>query len=144
MNSNSLDAFQIKLATNNESSQIIRMLKEVAQWMKDKEIDQWQFLLQGGDDEEIKQAVVNTETYIIIKDKEIIGTFTLSSKQTEWDIHIFGEDILSNSLYLHRLAVKPQYMKKGIGKSILKWIQENFRSDKDFLKVRLCCKKYKT
>lgn len=135
MSSISLDACQIKIATNDECSQIINMLKEVAQWMKDKGIDQWQFLLQGGDDEEIKQAVANNDTYIILKNKEIIATFTLSSKQTDWDIHIFGDDTLSNSLYLHRLAVTPKYMKKGIGKNILNWIHENINSDKKFLKL---------
>ncbi|TQR21389.1 GNAT family N-acetyltransferase [Psychrobacillus vulpis] len=111
------------------------MLKEVAQWMKDSGIKQWEFLLRGGDDEEIKQAVSNNVTYIIIKDKEIIATFTLSSKQSEWDNHIFGEDRLSNSLYLHRLAITPKFMKKGIGKSILHWILENINTDKELIKL---------
>lgn len=128
------EGFEIKIATNHDSSVIIAMLKQVAQWMKDNDINQWRFLLDGGEDEEIKQAIINQETYIVLKDKNIVATFTLLSKQSEWDGHIWGSDISSKSLYLHRLAITPTYMKKGIGKSILTWIQEN-ASEKEYLKL---------
>ncbi|QUG41952.1 GNAT family N-acetyltransferase [Psychrobacillus sp. INOP01] len=126
--------FKIKIATKDDSSVIIKMLKQIAQWMKDSEINQWKFLLDGGDDEEIEQAISNQETYIVLKDKDIVATFTLLSKQSEWDRDIWGSDISSKSLYLHRLAIVPTYMKKGIGKSILTWIQDNV-SDKEYLKL---------
>ena len=127
------EGFEIKIATNHDSSVIIEMLKQIAQWMKDNDINQWRFLLDGGEDEEIKQAIINQETYIVLKDKNIVATFTLLSKQSEWDRHIWGSDISSKSLYLHRLAITPTYMKKGIGKSILTWIQDN-ASEKEYLK----------
>ena len=126
--------FEIKIATNRDSTVIIKMLREIVQWMKENNINQWHFLLDGGDDEEIEQAIINQETYIVLKDKNIVATFTLLSKQSEWDRHIWGSDISSKSLYLHRLAIIPTYMKKGIGKSILTWIQDNV-SDKEFLKL---------
>lgn len=126
--------FEIKIAAIEESSAIIKMLKQLAQWMKENDINQWRYLLDGGDDEEIKQAIVNQETYIVLEDKDIIATFSLSSKQSEWDRQLWGSDTTLSSLYLHRLAIIPAYMKKGIGKSILKWIQENMR-DKEVLKL---------
>jgi len=126
--------YEIKIATSHDSIVIIKMLKQIAQWMKDNDIDQWRFLLDGGDDEEIEQAIINKETYIVLKDKDIVATFTLLSKQSEWDRHIWGNDISSKSLYLHRLAIIPTYMKKGIGKSILTWIEDN-TSDKEYLKL---------
>ncbi|WP_404356761.1 GNAT family N-acetyltransferase [Cytobacillus firmus] len=128
------ESFEIKIATNHDSSVIIEMLKQIAQWMKDNDINQWRFLLDGGEDEEIKQAIINQETYIVLKDKNIVATFTLLSKQSEWDRHIWGSDISSKSLYLHRLAITPTYMKKGIGKIILTWIQDN-ASEKEYLKL---------
>ncbi|MFC7686634.1 GNAT family N-acetyltransferase [Ureibacillus sp. GCM10028918] len=126
--------FEVKIAANHDSRVIIKMLKQIAQWMKDNDINQWRFLLDGGDDKEIEQAIINQETYIVLKDKDIVATFTLLSKPSEWDRHIWGSDISSNSLYLHRLAIIPAYMKKGIGKSILTWIQGNV-IDKEFLKL---------
>jgi GNAT superfamily N-acetyltransferase len=128
------EGFEIKIATKHDSSVIIKMLKQIAQWMKENDINQWRFLLDGGDDEEIEQAIINQETYIVLKDMDIVATFTLLSKQSEWDRHIWGSDISSKSLYLHRLAIIPTYMKKGIGKSILTWIQDN-ASDKEYLKL---------
>ncbi len=129
-----VDGFTIKIATNDDSSEIIKMLKRIAQWLKDNEINQWRYLLDGGDDEEIKQSIHNQETYIVLKDKEIVATFTLLAKQSEWDRHIWGSDHSSESLYLHRIAVIPEYMKKGVGKSILTWIKDNV-NDKKYLKL---------
>ena len=126
--------FEVKIATNHDSSEIIKMLKQVAQWMKDNDINQWRFLLEGGDDEEIEQAIFNQETYIVLKDSEIMATFTLLSEPSEWDMHIWGSDISSKSLYLHRLAILPAYMKRGIGQSILTWIENN-ANDKEYLKL---------
>ncbi|SOC43890.1 GNAT family N-acetyltransferase [Ureibacillus acetophenoni] len=129
-----LKPFNIKIATNNDSRKVIKMLKEIAQWMKDNNINQWRFLLEGGDDEEIKQAIANQETYIVMNDNELVATFTLLSKQSEWDFHIWGEDHTSNTLYLHRLAIVPSYMNKGLGKRILAWIEEN-TSNKEYLRL---------
>lgn len=129
-----LKGFNIKIASNNDTGKIIKMLKRIALWMKDNEINQWSFLLDGGDDEEIEQAISNQETYIVLKDNEIIATFTLLSKQSEWDRHIWGEDNTSKTVYLHRLAIIPTYMKKGLGRSILVWIQNNVR-DRDYLRL---------
>jgi len=57
--------------------------------------------------------------------------FSFSSK---WDRHIWGADITSGSLYLHRLAIILAYMKKGMGRRILAWIQKH-GSDKEYLKL---------
>lgn len=129
-----VEGFEVKIAAIEDSSVIIKMLKQLAQWMKEHDINQWQYLLDGDDDEEIKQAIVNQETYIVLKDKEIIATFSLSSKQSEWDKQLWGNDTTLSSLYLHRLAIVPAYMNKGIGKSILIWIQE-YVNDKQLLKL---------
>ncbi|MCM3708506.1 MULTISPECIES: GNAT family N-acetyltransferase [Cytobacillus] len=129
-----MDEIEIKKAAKHHSSTIINMLKQIAQWMKDHDIYQWRFLLDGGDDEEIEQAIINQETYIVLKDKDIVATFSLLSKQSEWDRHIWGIDNAPDSLYLHRLAIIPLYMKKGLGKVILDWIQEN-ANEKYYLKL---------
>jgi GNAT superfamily N-acetyltransferase len=132
---NILENYECKLALIEGSDLIIQILKQVAGWMKDNGIDQWRYLLEGGDDNEIIEAVVNKNTYIVIKDSEIIATFTLSTTQSEWDKHIFGEDVLGNAFYLHRLAILPTYMNQDLGKNILTWIQENNKSGKEYLKL---------
>nr|WP_285851949.1 GNAT family N-acetyltransferase [Sporosarcina luteola] len=93
--------------------------------MQKNDINQWGFLLEGGEDVEISQAVGNRDTYVACQDNEIIATFSLYSKQSEWDQHVWGQEENSEVLYLHRLAVRPDYMKKGIGRDIFSWIDEN-------------------
>jgi GNAT superfamily N-acetyltransferase len=134
MNGENMEGFNIRMATKEDCSRVIKMLKQIALWMKENEINQWRFLLDGGDDVEIEQAISNQETYIVLKDNDIVATFTLLSEQSEWDWHIWGDDNSSNSLYLHRLAIIPTYMKKGLGRQILAWIQSN-ASDKEYLKL---------
>ncbi len=125
----------VRLAVKEDGRKIIEMLKSNAKWMQDHGINQWQYLLNGGDDEEILEAIKQKETYILLNNEELIGTFTLSTTQSEWDKHIFGEDPDGHSMYLHRLAVLPAYIGKGIGKEILRWIEDNVSTDKTYLKL---------
>lgn len=46
MESNISKEYAIRIATENESDSIIILLKEVAQWLQYKEVDQWQYLLE--------------------------------------------------------------------------------------------------
>ncbi|MFT4414311.1 GNAT family N-acetyltransferase [Fredinandcohnia humi] len=125
----------ITVATKSDVSSVIHLLKEVAGWLKENEINQWSFLLAGGEDNEIKQDIVEGNTYIVSTETEIIATFTLLPTQSEWDLHIWGDDNELDSLYLHRLAVKPSYMKNGLGANILHWIQENVKPRLTLLKL---------
>lgn len=129
-----MNPYENRKATEEEATTVIALLKEVAAWLQKSDISQWGFLLEGGEDEEIKQAIKDSATYVACRDDKIIATFTLYSQQSEWDQHIWGREEISEVLYLHRLAVRPQFMKSGIGKEILKWIDENL--DKT---IRLDC-----
>ncbi len=131
-----LEGFQIKVATTEDSDQIISMLKDLAMWMRENEIKQWGYLLEGGDDKEIEQSILSGETYLVIKDTELVGTFTILEVPSEWDRYVWGEDASIDGLYLHRLALIPSFMNIGLGRSLLNWIQSN-RYDKEY--IRLDC-----
>ncbi|MGE6311025.1 MULTISPECIES: GNAT family N-acetyltransferase [Bacillus cereus group] len=127
--------YTIRIATENESDSIIILLKEVAQWLQHKEVDQWQYLLGEEATAEILECIREKYTYVVMKEDEIVGTVTVSPKQNEWDEHIFGKEEVSNSLYIHRFAVKRKYKGNGIGEWILHWVEENVQSDKEYLKL---------
>ncbi|MCG7343651.1 GNAT family N-acetyltransferase [Sporosarcina sp. ACRSL] len=120
-----MNTYEIRKATEQETSTVIALLKDVAIWLQSNDIDQWGFLLKGGEDEEIRQAIIDNATYVACQNDEILATFTLYSQQSEWDQHIWGQEDISDVLYLHRVAVRPEYMKNGIGKDTLSWIDEN-------------------
>ncbi|MBE7104009.1 GNAT family N-acetyltransferase [Bacillus cereus] len=127
--------YTIRIATENESESIITLLKEVAQWLQDKEVNQWQYLLEGEATAEILEGIRAKHTYVVMKEAEIVGTVTVSPKQNDWDEHIFGKEEVSNSLYIHRFAMKRKHKGNGIGEWILQWIEENVQSDKEYLKL---------
>ncbi|KAA0546912.1 GNAT family N-acetyltransferase [Bacillus sp. BGMRC 2118] len=126
---------KIRQAIQAESESIIHLLKECAKWIKEKEINQWQYLLEGGEDGEIRDAIERGETYILLHENEIRGTFTISDCQNEWDEHIFGPDIENNSLYIHRLAIHPALIGQRMGPILLEWIQKTFNQEKEWLKL---------
>nr|WP_226641297.1 GNAT family N-acetyltransferase [Mesobacillus subterraneus] len=132
---NLLRTENVRLAVSDDGQRIINLLKTTAQWIQNHGINQWQYLLSGGEDKEILEAVKQQETYIVLSDEELIATFTLSDTQSDWDRHIFGENHEEDSVYLHRLAILPSQMAKGIGKEILHWIDNNYSTDKSYLKL---------
>ncbi|MES9700771.1 MULTISPECIES: GNAT family N-acetyltransferase [Bacillus] len=127
--------YTIRIATEDESNSIIALLKEVAQWLQHKEVDQWQYLLGGEATVEILEGIKEKYTYVVMKEEEIVGTVTVVLKQNEWDERIFGKEEVSNSLYIHRFAVKRKYKGNGIGEWILQWVEENIQRDKEYLKL---------
>lgn len=135
MERNTVKEYTIRTATEEESDSIITLLKEVAEWLQHKEVDQWQYLLCGEATAEILEGIKEKYTYVVVKENEIVGTVTVSPKQNEWDERIFGKEEVSDSLYIHRFAVKRKYKGNGIGEWILQWVEENVQNDKEFLKL---------
>ena len=114
--------FVIKVATEEDRESIHQLLTTLARWMKDHQINQWSFLLEG-EDGELKEWIANGQTYIVEKEGQFIATFTLLTEAGEWDRHLWGEDLPINTAYLHRLAITPAYMNQGIGNRIIDWVQ---------------------
>jgi GNAT superfamily N-acetyltransferase len=126
--------YRIRLAKSDETEQIRFLLKEIAAWFQSKEIDQWSYLLDGGEYAEIHRAIINKETYVLVMDNQIVGTFTVSSIQSDWDRGIWGErnDL---SLYVHRFAIRLDYKGNGLGLKTLQWIEENFEDHVRYLRL---------
>ncbi|PHB87419.1 GNAT family N-acetyltransferase [Bacillus wiedmannii] len=135
MERNTVKEYTIRTAIEEESDSIITLLKEVAEWLQHKEVNQWQYLLGGEATAEILEGIREKYTYVVTKGDEIVGTVTASPKQNDWDEHIFGKEEVSNSLYIHRFVVKRQHKGNGIGEHILQWVDENMQSDKQYLKL---------
>lgn len=132
-----IGSYDITLATSKDEEQVISLLKEVAGWLKANEIDQWGFLAEGGEDEEIKQAILSKKTYVVKKDEALVATFTLYETQSEWDQHIWGQ-LNDSAVYLHRLALTSEAIGTGLGKKILYWL-ESYIKDKGIDTLRLDC-----
>ncbi|KZE37182.1 hypothetical protein AV656_11420 [Bhargavaea cecembensis] len=127
MKSSILNGYEVSLATSRKSDQIIGLLKDVAKWLQEQKVDQWGFLAGGGEDEEIRQAIQRKETFIVRRDREVVGTFTLCQEQSWWDQHTWGK-LNDEAIYLHRLALKRSEIGSGLGKVVLKWLETDLKN----------------
>lgn len=135
--SKQLDEYYIQRATAEELDSVIDILKTAAKWIQSKGVNQWSYLLSGGEDEEIKNDLLAGKTYIVkTKDGEPVATFNISNQQNEWDLEMWGKRD-DHAFYIHRLAVSQDYHHKQIGKKLLSWIDENIILDEGY--IRLDC-----
>ncbi|MEH6989536.1 GNAT family N-acetyltransferase [Cytobacillus firmus] len=131
------DDYDITLATSKDVEQVISLLKEAAGWLKTNEIDQWGFLAEGGEDEEIKQAILSKSTYVVRKGESLVATFTLYETQSDWDQHIWGQRN-DGAVYLHRLALTSEAIGSGFGKKVLHWLEGHVK-EMGITTLRLDC-----
>lgn len=129
--------YQITITTAEEAEQVIMLLKDVANWLKKNNVNQWASIATGDDDEDIKQSIHDQEMYCVKRNETIVATFTLYSEQTPWDRDLWG-DLQDKAIYLHRLALIHSEMGSGLGINILKWI-ENHMKNQGINQLRLDC-----
>lgn len=118
------NTFTIKKATLEDVQSVFQMLHDIAQTLKQKGIQQWEYLLDYQAILEVEAAVVEGTTYIVVDKEQLVATFNLTHDQSEWDQALWGER-KDDALYLHRLAVHPMYRHQQIGLELLFWIEKN-------------------
>jgi GNAT superfamily N-acetyltransferase len=116
---------EIRIAETEDTEAVLGLLKGAAQWLQDQKIRQWSFLLSGGEDVEIKQAIIDQETYVMCDKGKVKATFTVYQEPSGWDRHIWDGEA-DGGVYLHRLAVHPASMGNGLGEKAVGWICTNF------------------
>ncbi|WP_404405705.1 GNAT family N-acetyltransferase [Jeotgalibacillus malaysiensis] len=116
-------------ATEAAYTEILTLLKHCAGKLKSDGIQQWDYLLSGGEDAEIKDDLLKGNTYAVYENDELMGTFTLRKGPDSWDEHIWRDRVDPDARYLHRLAVDPGVRKEGIGSACLSWIEEQFAGE---------------
>lgn len=127
----------IRIATLEDLDSVLDILKTAARWVQEKGVNQWGYLLSGGEDEEIKEDLLAGKTYIVQTDAgEPVATFNFSNEQNEWDMEMWGKRD-DQAFYIHRLAVSQKHHNKQIGKKLLEWIDENIKMDNGH--IRLDC-----
>ena len=125
---------KFRLARNTEVKRVTQLLKDAAAWLKSEGINQWSYLLSGGEDDEIERAILKEETYVAEYEGKLLGTFTISPVQSEWDFDLWGQ-VEGDSLYLHRLAVHMEYRGLGMGKEMIRWIERQFAGQYTYLRL---------
>lgn len=120
--SDKFDDYIVRIANEEDIGKVLQLLKNAAFWLKEKGVNQWEYLRNGGENEEIIQDILAGTTFLVNDSKgELAATFNLSPKQNSWDIAMWG-DRDDNAYYLHRLAVGKGYHNSQLGKKLIRWI----------------------
>ena len=80
--------------------------------------------------------IKNNELLVFTKGALLVGCIALCTKMDDVykDVKWLTKDV--KSLYVHRLAVEPQFQKKGIGKKLMDYA-EDFAKKNNFISIRL-------
>ncbi|HVI48831.1 MAG TPA: GNAT family N-acetyltransferase [Chitinophaga sp.] len=111
----------IRKAEEQELSLILSMLKEAAEAIKNKGLDQWHMWLnpQPGHISWIDEGLKQTEFFIVNNEEnEHIGMFRLSYT----DIRYWGEQT-DKSGYVHSLVVRKGFSGQNMGAKILRYVE---------------------
>jgi len=105
---------EIKLADNDSTIAIVKLLNAVTLSLHTKGINQWTYPWEL---KEIGRDIKNRNTYKMTIDNLIVGTFSIK----EVDVNKWVPINKSNNLYLYRIAILPEYQGKNIGLKIIKY-----------------------
>lgn len=124
----------IRLAKSTEIEQIMGITRACAKKMIANNIYQWNEHYPTPD--AFKKDLARAELYILEQETKIIGCIVLSTlKDEEYDgVSWLTAD--SKNLYIHRLAVHPEYQHLGHAKALMDFAEE-FARNQQFTSIRL-------
>lgn len=127
----------IRLGTMNDYELLLGCLKEAAQRIKVTGSTQWSDLLEGQENEELSQRLLNRQVWIYEKEGRCAGMLYLYSEPTAWDKELWEDEEQPNFVYLHKLALGNGFTGQGLAESFIDLISDRmFREGKT---IRLDC-----
>lgn len=110
---------EIRQSTYNDIESIMSIIKQAQEYFKSSGIDQWQNNYPNTS--VIENDIRLNESYVILMNQKIVGTYVLSFRnENTYDI-IYDGDWLSNDRYavIHRIAFDQSIKGQGLSKNVL-------------------------
>lgn len=101
---------EIRLARIKDLKRILYVLNETTFDLKQKGINQWN---DPWDDNKITDQIINNDSFVLILNNEIIGTFCIHTINSMNELSVEPE-----SKYLSQIAIIPTYQGKNLGSKI--------------------------
>ncbi len=108
----------------NDINSIMNIIKQAQEYFKLEGIDQWQNNYPNADT--IHNDIENGESYVLVKDNNIIATTALSFNGEPTYNSIYEGSWINNGKYatIHRIAVDNNYKELGVAREIIKQVEE--------------------
>lgn len=115
---------EFRKSVKSDIPQIMSIVKQAQAYFKEQNIDQWQ---NGYPNEEvINNDIKNEDSYVIIKEDEVVATTVVSFDKESSYKNIIDGKWLTNGDYgvIHRVAVNNNYKGLGLSHKIMKYAEE--------------------
>ncbi|GAA0076507.1 GNAT family N-acetyltransferase [Clostridium sp. CTA-5] len=115
---------EFRKSVESDANSIINIIKQAQEYFSKKGINQWQNNYPNI--ETIRNDISNKNSYILIKDNNIIGTAMLSFDGEKTYENIYDGEWVSDNKYavVHRIAIDNNYKGLGIAKLIIENIEK--------------------
>lgn len=124
----------IRKANSSDIASILVVTKACARAMISKDIYQWNEHYPNAS--AFEKDIERDELYVLIKDNAVIGTVVISTLMDDEYQPIKWLTPNEKNLYIHRLAVHPDYQGRGLAKKLMDFA-EKFGSDNGYISIRL-------
>lgn len=118
-------SFRIVLASLDDLSVVLSILRDASQWLATLGTDQWQYPPNA---EKVRQSIEAGTLYLLVDDRTniSIGTITITEKADPdfWR----QEDDPSSALYINRMAVRQDYAGRSLGAEMLEWATQEAKA----------------
>ena len=113
---------------------ILNITKSCAAHMVQNNIYQWNE--HYPDRDSFVNDAKNKQLYVYTENEKLLACISLCNKMDYVYRSVHWKTINENNLYVHRLAVDPNFQKKGLGRSLMDFA-ENYAKDNNYISVRL-------
>ena len=118
----------IRKAKINELDEIMKMYASCVDGMQKANIDQWDSTYPNR--KIISEDIRNKSFYIFLNNDKIIGGINIDKIQDKTYLDVEWEDKDNKFLVVHRLAVRQEFWKKGIGNKLMIFAESLVREKK--------------
>ncbi|WP_046754991.1 GNAT family N-acetyltransferase [Kordia jejudonensis] len=125
---------QIRNATIADIDALLHITKACAKHMISKKIFQWNENYPNR--EAFKDDIARNELYVLTNTDKIVGCMVISSVMDEEYKTITWDSPDDKNLYIHRLAVHPEYQGKGYAQHLMDFA-ESFAIENNYRSIRL-------
>jgi N-acetylglutamate synthase-like GNAT family acetyltransferase len=114
--------FVIKKAKRDDLREILRLLKEAAIWLQNKNINYWHDWINPPPNfyNWVKSGLENDEFYLVEREGSIIGCLRL-----KWNDELFWGIQKEPAGYIHSFTIDRKLLGKNIGRNVLNKIEQN-------------------
>ena len=124
----------IRCAKIVEIPDILELVKACAKHMEKKGIFQWNEIYPSR--AAFEKDISRNELFVLKSENNIIGCITITPLMDEEYIPVKWLTPNKNNIYIHRLAVQPEYQGKGHAQQLMHFA-ENYARDKRYISIRL-------